>query len=124
MQIKLTIEGNVPSKKNGKQIICKPYPRMISKPAYLKWHEEQMWKIKKYRPDKPIEHCSIHINYYAGNKRRADLDNKNTSIFDLLVDCEFIRDDNWFCVSEQSSKLVKVDKEHCRAEILIKEIQI
>lgn len=118
-QIKLILTGTVPSKKNGKQMICRPFPRMISKPAYYKWHEEWMWKIKKFRPKKPIEMCSIHIDYYGENFRHADLDNKNTTIYDLLKDCEFIIDDNWFVIKEQSSRLVSIDKDNPRAEIMI-----
>jgi Holliday junction resolvase RusA-like endonuclease len=118
--LKFTIEGNIPSKKNGKLIICRPYPRMISKPEYLAWHEELMWKLKKYRPEKPIERCEIIIKYWGENKRRTDLDNKNSSIFDLLVDCEILLDDNWFVIYKQSSELVDINKEKCRAEITIK----
>lgn len=119
MIIKLTLKGTVPSKKNGKQMICKPYPRLISKPAYYKWHEEQSWMIAKFRPEHPIEKCVISINYWAENLRRADLDNKNASINDLLVDCEFLKDDSWFVITEQSSKLVDIDRLNPRAEITI-----
>jgi Holliday junction resolvase RusA-like endonuclease len=122
MQIKIEIQGSIPSKKNGKLMICRPYPRLISKPEYQRWKNYQILCLKRYRLDKPIEKCEIEFKYWAKDKRRTDGDNKDTTILDLLVDCEIIKDDSWFCIRKRVSELIDIDKENPRVEILIKVI--
>ena len=118
--IELTIRGSIPSKKNSKKIICRgPYPLVLPSEAYEDWHDEQMILIAPTRPNEPVARCSITVRYFAPNRRTSDLDNKNSSICDLLKDAGYILDDNWNVVYQLNSEYCGVDKENPRAEIVI-----
>lgn len=110
----ITLSGNVPSKKNSKSIIRSRdgKMRLISSKAHREWWEEKMWKIKQYKPRKPIEHCFVTLSFYPSTKRKADCTNKAESIMDLLVDAGIILDDNWFIVPKLLIKFVKVDRKN------------
>jgi Holliday junction resolvase RusA-like endonuclease len=120
-KINIIISGRIPSKKNSKLIICRgKFPMIISNPKFQAWHEEQMWRLKTLRlPKEPITRCIISIEYYAPDLRSSDLDNKNTTILDLLKDANVIFDDNWNVVHCLNSKLVAIDRDNPRAEITI-----
>lgn len=45
---------------------------------------------------------SIEVLIYFGTKTRADLDNRLTSILDMLVECVVLRDDKWQDVPQMS----------------------
>ena len=118
MEIRLTILGKIPSKKNSKRIICRgKFPKVLPSELYVAWHKAQMLLIAPKRPKRPLERCFITIRYFAPDKRTADLDNKNSSICDLLKDAGYVQDDNWFVISKLSSELVGIDKKNPRAEI-------
>lgn len=112
----ITLFGRIPSKKNGKIMICRGRtPILISSPAYAAWHEEQMWMLKKYKFT--LESTKITLTFYSPDKRVADLSNKAESIMDLLVDAKLILDDNWFVVSSLTLIFGGVDKENPRCII-------
>ena len=117
--MKIIILGEIPSKKNSKMIICRgARPMVLPSVKYKEWHTEWAYKIASSRPNKPLERCKVEILYYAGTKRKKDLDNANSSILDLLKDTGYILDDNWFVVEEVNSKFMGIDK-NPRAEIEI-----
>ena len=119
-RLKIILKGRIPSKKNSKQVFARG-GRVIVIPSenYKVWHEEQSYMIKKYRPKKPIEKCEVEILFYAPDKRKADLTNKAESLMDLLVDNNFIVDDNWFVCYEIKLYFGGVDKKNPRAEVII-----
>ena len=65
---------------------------------------------------------SITLSFYHGDLRRRDSDNGTSSILDMLVDCEIIKDDNWEIV-----RIINVynyyDKNNARCEIDIKPLE-
>ena len=95
---------------------------LIPSEAHKIWHETQSWAIKKFRPNQVIEKCKVDITFYAPDKRKADLSNKAESIMDLLVDCHFIVDDNWFICDDLALHLAGVDRENPRVHIIIEEV--
>ena len=119
-RLKIILKGRIPSKKNSKQVFARG-GRVIVIPSknHEAWHEEQSYMIKKYRPKKPIEKCEVEILFYAPDKRKADLTNKAESLMDLLVDNNFIVDDNWFVCYEIKLYFGGVDKKNPRAEVII-----
>jgi len=119
-RIKIVVKGRVPSKKNSKRIFARG-GRVIAIPSenHEVWHEEQSYMIKKFRPKNPIEKCEVEILFYAPDKRKADLSNKAESLMDLLVDNNFIVDDNWFVCYEVKLYFGGVDKINPRAEVII-----
>ena len=118
--MKLNIVGSIPSKKNCKIMICRgSRPLIISSQKYRDWHTEQAYRIAQYRPNKPYSECFIEIRYFMPDKRKTDMDNKASSILDLLKDMEFIVDDNCFVVRKLIQEFCGVDKKNPRAEVEI-----
>ena len=102
--VSLIFKGNIPSKKNSKQIVCKPFPKLISSKAYLAWHKTCSKTLKMARIE-PVR--LIEVNLYdklnkdgTEPKRLFDLTNKAESIMDLLVDVGGIQDDNYKVVPQ------------------------
>lgn len=120
--IVIIIQGRIPSKKNSKRIFFKRNrrkPIVIPSKNHQIWHEEQSYRIKRFRPKNPIEKCGVTITFYAPDKRTTDLSNKAESIMDLLVDNRFIIDDNWFIVRNLLLYFGGINRNNPRAEITI-----
>ena len=64
---------------------------------------------------------AIQLIFYPSTKRKGDLDNKATSVLDLLTDDGIIPDDNWYAVPELNLKFGGKDKDNPRCEITIYE---
>lgn len=101
----------IPSKKNSKQIVCKPFPKLLSSPAYNKWEKEQLEVvsdfIKKNGSLKNKSNLVMNVHFKVWllktkkpSMRAWDLSNKLESIQDMLVKAWFIDDDNRFVISE------------------------
>lgn len=119
--IKLTLIGDVPSKKNSKQIIyVRGRPLIIPSKNHKIWHTQAMNQLLGKRPvESKIQRVEMVL--YACTKRKADLSNRWESIGDLLVDAGVIEDDNYFVLPELNLKFGGVDKLNPRAEITIYE---
>lgn len=116
----ITIKGDVPSKKNSRNIFCRGNrPINIPSKNYVDWHDEQMWLMKKHKPKKPLDHANVQIVIYPKTQRAADLTNKAESIMDLLVDAGILQDDNWFICETVVLAFGGVDKTNPRAEIIL-----
>ena len=97
--IKFTLKGSTPSKKNSKNIIyAKGRMMVIPSKKHGDWHEEQMWVMKSLKIPLQTNPVMITMTFFADNKRRGDLDNKASSILDLLKDAGVLEDDDWFHV--------------------------
>jgi Holliday junction resolvase RusA-like endonuclease len=121
--VKLTITGDVPSKKNSKQIIyVRGRPLIIPSKNHKDWHTQAISQLLAKRPAKRQIKGNIEIVeliFYPSNKRLFDLSNKAESILDLLVDAGVIEDDNYSIVPELNLKFGGQDKENPRAEVNI-----
>jgi hypothetical protein len=116
----LVIKGDVPSKKNSKQIFRNRItgrPFIKSSEAYERWHPEAAKQLMGIEPVDIV--TTITLTFYPSSKRRSDLTNKAESIMDLLVDCKIILDDNWFKVPKLVLQFGEVDKINPRVEIII-----
>jgi len=119
-KLEIVLKGRIPSKKNSKQWI-KRGGRMLLVPSanYAAWHEEQLWRLKKYKLKSPIERCKVEIAIFFPDRIRADLSNKAESIMDLLVDAGILKDDNHQICHDLHLVSFGLDKENPRAIILI-----
>lgn len=120
--MKLTITGDIPSKKNSKQIIyVKGRPLIIPSKNHKTWHTQAMSQLQRKRPVEG-QISRLEAVFYPSTKRRSDLSNKFESVADLLVDAGIIEDDNWYVMPEVNLKFGDVDRENPRAEITIYEL--
>lgn len=120
--MRIEIKGSIPSKKNSKQLFRNRRTGktiIASSDIFQAWHDEQLWLLKAQRPGAPIEQCHIFCNFYLPDNRRTDLDNKFSSIADLLVDAGFIVDDSWQCVPYVALSSKGIDKANPRVIIHI-----
>jgi len=120
----INLRGRIPSKKNSKIMVCRGrFPILLPSKAHKEWNEAQMWLLKGKTPPKPLEYVKIDITLIAPDKRATDLSNKAESIMDLLVDANYIKDDNWFCVPILNLRFDGVDKENCGAIVEITQLE-
>jgi Holliday junction resolvase RusA-like endonuclease len=118
----LTLLGRVPSKKNSKRRVQRGASVfMIPSQQHEDWHRDQMLAIRDYKTG--WKHGLIHPNkitleFYAPDRRKADLSNKTESVMDFLVDAGIIEDDNWFVIKVLLLKLVDIDKANPRVVLL------
>ena len=91
------IIGEVPAKKNSR--INTINGRSFPSKRYTEWHNQASLQINLQKTNnnytKPIEHCTIEIEFIHGDLKRRDSDNGTSSILDTLVDTGIIIDDNW-----------------------------
>ena len=101
----IKLEGSVPSKKN--QRINPREGKSFPSKDFTKWQEDAMWQVRsQVRNLRIFVPVRIDVVIYFGRNSKADLDNRITSILDMLVECMVLRDDRFEYVPEMS----------CRAE--------
>lgn len=93
MIVELTLEGNVPSKKNSR-INTRSGVSFPSK-NFTEWQQSALQQTRLQTRARLFKPVSIEIIIYFGTNGRADLDNRITSILDMLVDALVLRDDKW-----------------------------
>lgn len=121
--MELTLYGKPITKKNHMQIITiNGRSRLIQSKAYREYEKDclnQIWKIE------PFSTINIKIQvsclYYLKDKRKTDLTNLLASSHDILQKSGIIEDDA-LIASVDGSRIMGVDKENPRVEIIIKAV--
>lgn len=124
--MKITLQGRVPSKKNQKQIVyVKGRSLLLPSKAHQVWHKDAAYQLKESYEDVRRqfynEAPSSHMVtvWYAPDARVYDLSNKFESVADLLVDCDFLEDDNYKIISENTNYFGGIDRINPRVEIYL-----
>jgi hypothetical protein len=114
------ISGRIPSKKNSRNIFVRG-GKLLNIPSkqYAAWHKAASEEIASWEPMTYDNVSRIELNFYAPDKRAADLTNKAESIMDLLVDNKIIPDDNWYMVGEVLLTFRGVSKEKPGCDVVI-----
>jgi Holliday junction resolvase RusA-like endonuclease len=119
--LSLTITGAPRSKKNSMQAMCiKGKPRLLQSKLYLAYEKDalkQLWAVGNRQFDTPVH---VVCTYWLPDKRRRDLTNLLAATHDILEKSQIIKDD-CLIVSVDGSKIVGVDRQNPRCEILITE---
>lgn len=89
----ITLAGNVPSKKNSR-INLKSGVSIPSK-DFATWQNDSLKVVRTQTRERFFNPVSMEVIIYFGSDTRADLDNRLTSILDMLVDALVLRDDKW-----------------------------
>ena len=118
----IELKGNVPSKKNSKQIIYNNgRPFIISQKAHKDWHTNatKQLNLAKLEVLELNTTKTIVCTFYPPTKRKYDLSNKWESVADLLVDYGFLSDDNFEVVPVVILLHGEKDKENPRVELAV-----
>lgn len=120
--IELSLKGNIPSKKNSKQIInVRGRHMIISSSDYLKWEKhaviDLIWQAKQSGLKESFISCSMIIGICYPDKKRRDLSNTLEGIMDALVKAKIIKDDCWKVVQSINVYVDKLDCPGVRIEI-------
>jgi Holliday junction resolvase RusA-like endonuclease len=120
--LKITLFGDMPSKKNSRRaIFVKGRTIFIANKRHEEWHKRGIRQLLGKSPVQgQIE--GIELILYPSSKRKSDLTNKAESIMDLLVDAGIIEDDNWFIVPDLHLKFGGIDRNNPRCEITINQV--
>jgi Holliday junction resolvase RusA-like endonuclease len=94
----LTIKGRIPSLKNSKQVFRNPKtgrPFVTASKAWHAFEPDALNQLRSQYRGKPIDcEIAIDVTLLMKGKRKADIDNKLSGIFDLLQKAEIIKDDD------------------------------
>lgn len=91
--VELTLDGNVASKKNSR--INRGDGMSFPNKKFIQWQDYAMRQVRLQTRHRFLTPVAIEVIIYFGTKVRADLDNRLTSVLDMLVECVVLRDDKW-----------------------------
>ncbi len=113
-----TISGSVPSKKNSR--VNTKTGRSFPSKKYRDWHTVAGLEIKSQGLTHFESVERLEVKCYFKNNIRQDLDNRLSSILDLLVDLNVLKDDCWQVIPYISIE-GEIDRENPRTEIRLLE---
>ena len=132
-KVKITLQGRPVTKKNSQRMVLAGNGRrfLIQSKRYLAYEKDCLWQIKgqltvyslQQRLPKPvlfpiIGEIYLRVLYYMPDKRRPDLLNLEQATADILEKARVIENDRNI-VSFDGSRIVGIDKENPRCEIII-----
>jgi Holliday junction resolvase RusA-like endonuclease len=91
--VELILEGNVPSKKNSR-VHTRAGVSLPNK-AFYDWQRSALWQVKVQTRAHFLNPVAVEVIVYFGTNIRADLDNRLTSLLDMLVEAMVLADDKW-----------------------------
>lgn len=96
--------------RNGRQFV-------LPSVAYGEWEKDAMKQLSAQNIWPVRGPQSLKMALWARDNRTSDLENKISSIQDLLVKAGIIPDDDWKTLPEVSAIYMGLDKENPRAEV-------
>ena len=103
--VEITLEGSVPSKKNSR--INRGDGVSFPSKKFIQWQHNARKEVRLQCRHRFFNPVSVELIIYFGTNIRADLDNRLTSILDMLVEGLVLRDDKW-----QDVPLIQVQAEY------------
>lgn len=91
--IELVLEGSVPSKKN--QRINRGDGVSFPSKKFVQWQSDALKQVRIQTRQRFLVPVGIEVIIYFGTKVRSDLDNRLSSILDMLVEALVLKDDKW-----------------------------
>jgi Holliday junction resolvase RusA-like endonuclease len=89
----ITLKGNVPSKKNSRINLRSGVS--IPNNKFTQWQNDAIMEVRRQTRQRFYKPVSIELIVYFGTMGKADLDNRLTSVLDMLVEALVLRDDKW-----------------------------
>ncbi len=103
--VEITLEGSVPSKKNSR--INRGDGVSFPSNKFIQWQRNALKEVRMQTRHRFFNPVSVELIIYFGTNIRADLDNRLTSILDMLVEGLVLRDDKW-----QDVPMIQVQAEY------------
>lgn len=91
--IELVLEGSVPSKKN--QRINRGDGMSFPSKKFIQWQDDALKQVRMQTRQRFYVPVAAEVIIFFGTMVRADLDNRLTSILDMLVEALVLKDDKW-----------------------------
>lgn len=98
--VSLTLVGRVPAKKNSR--VRTRSGAYIPNKDFATWQKDALWRVRSQTRARFLVPVAVDVVIIFGTKGRADLDNRLTSILDMLVEGLVLRDDKWQDVPQMS----------------------
>ena len=117
--VEIKLEGNVIPKKNSR--VRTRSGSYIPNKQFYQWQETALWQVRQQCRQRFLKPVSVSVVVIFGRKSRSDLDNRLTSILDMLVEAFVLRDDRFDYVPEMSVR-AEYKKNEPGAIIHIKEV--
>lgn len=103
--VELVLTGSVPSKKNSR--INRGDGKSFPSKKFVQWQVDALKQVRLQTHERFYAPVQAEVIIYFATLARADLDNRLTSILDMLVEGLVLRDDKW-----QDVPLMKVQAEY------------
>lgn len=91
--LELVLEGSVPSKKN--QRINRGDGKSFPSKKFIEWQGDALKQVRMQTRQRFYAPVGMEVIIYFGTKVRSDLDNRLSSILDMLVEALVLPDDKW-----------------------------
>lgn len=91
--IVIQLEGNIPSKKNSR--INTRSGRSFPNKDFMQWQKDAIIQLKNQTRERLTVPIKLEVDITLGKNLRCDLDNKLSSVLDMLVEAKFIQDDKF-----------------------------
>ena len=115
--LEIVIKGRIPAKKNSK------IRYGVTSKRHQRWHESATIQLLDHK-GADLNNVDIQLEFWMPDNIRTDLDNKVSTVFDLLCDLEIIRDDCWQSLQSYYVRAGGIDRKNPRVELWIKEMLI
>jgi Holliday junction resolvase RusA-like endonuclease len=100
--VSLVLTGSVPSKKNSR-VHTRAGVSIPSK-SFYDWQKSAMWQVRTQTRERFFAPVAVDVTIIFGTKARADLDNRLTSVLDMLVEAVVLKDDKWQDIPQMTAK--------------------
>lgn len=112
------LPGSVPSKKNQRQTFYRN-GKIINIPSkkYKEWHDASVDFLDGFGSLKPP--YEIYLVFWMKDNRKTDIDNKVSSVLDLLKDVGIIEDDCWQNVAKITARASGISRDFPRVKVEI-----
>ena len=121
LEINLTFEGPMPTKKNSMKLICRGNrPRIIQSDQYRAYAKDIAQQMMPFGNQFIPGEVEVRCLYWVKDRRKRDLLNLMAATHDLLEDNGFIEDDA-LIRSVDGSRIVGIDRCYPRVEITIRQ---
>lgn len=91
--VELKLAGNIPAKKNSR--INRGDGMSFPSRAFANWQDTAIGNVRLQTRARFINPVSLEVIVYFATDARADLDNRVTSLLDMLVKAGVLLDDKW-----------------------------